>query len=78
MVNLTAECPNCQKTFVKKRKHQKFCCPDCRWKYWVENNPRISLDALLQLKKKNTAIQGPRNTILEIEKEIENAIMQGL
>lgn len=29
-------CPVCDKRFMLKRKWQKFCSADCRYKYWNE------------------------------------------
>jgi len=34
-------CGWCQKAFRMKRKWQKFCCWQCRWKRWDHDNPRV-------------------------------------
>jgi hypothetical protein len=30
----------CNTKFKQKRKWQKYCCDDCRWKQWDLENPR--------------------------------------
>ena len=45
-------CLWCQKVFMKQRKHQKFCSPECRFQHWTTNNPRVRLADLKKLEAK--------------------------
>lgn len=49
------ECEHCGKTYVAKRKNQRFCCSRCSndWKYYHQDNVNNYVDNVLYRYKKN-------------------------
>jgi hypothetical protein len=57
-----ANCLYCEVLFEKVRRHQRFCCPSHRFKYWRENSATASFSAgevrwLKELYTKRDAVQ---------------------
>lgn len=53
LVDKVGTCQQCGEKFERRRPHQKFCTPKCRYRNWVEHNPTIRLTdgELKELKK---------------------------
>lgn len=41
-----AYCSHCNQKFPKKRRHQRFCSPTCRWEDWDQAHPRVMSPAV--------------------------------
>jgi hypothetical protein len=46
------KCENCNKDYIAKRPHSRFCSTACRAEFWRKTHPRLTPDELKQIKER--------------------------